>query len=64
MCVSTNCGFRCNDFEEVIAFARYFNFINCPFKVKGLVIKPEGELIELKRIKNPTNFYEYIMLEF
>ena len=39
---SASCGFECHNFEEVLAFAKYFLSIGCPFKVDGLYIEPEG----------------------
>lgn len=59
-----SCGFVCNNFDEVLEFAKYFNSINCPFEVDGLYIEPKGQLIPLKHINEKRDIYEYIMLEF
>lgn len=61
---SVSCGFGCSNFKEILEFARYFLSIGCPFKVSGLYIEPEGELIPLKRSNEEKNVYEYILLEF
>lgn len=61
---SVCCGFLCHTFEEVIEFAKYFHSINCSFKVNGLYIEPEGQLIPLKSCAQQDDIWEYIMLEF
>lgn len=30
---SASCGFECNSYDEVLAFAGYFLSIGCPFEV-------------------------------
>lgn len=61
---SASCGFECHNFEEVLEFAKYFHSINCPFKVDGLYIEPEGQLMPLKHSSEQRNIWEYLMLEF
>lgn len=61
---SVSCGFECHNFEEVLEFAKYFHSINCPFKVNGLYIEPEGQLIPLKHCNEEREGWEYLMLEF
>lgn len=61
---SASCGFECHNFEEVLEFAKYFHSINCPFKVDGLYIKPEGQLMPLKYFSEQRDIWEYLMLEF
>ncbi len=61
---SASCGFECHNFEEVLEFAKYFHSINCPFKVDGLYIEPEGQLMPLKYFSEQRDIWEYLMLEF
>lgn len=61
---SASCGFECHNFEEVLAFAKYFLSIGCPFKVDGLYIEPEGQLVPLKHSSEERDIWEYLMLEF
>ena len=61
---SASCGFECYNFEEVLEFAKYFHSINCPFKVDGLYIEPEGQLMPLKYFSEQRDIWEYLMLEF
>lgn len=61
---SASCGFECHNFEEVLEFAKYFHSINCPFKVNGLYIEPEGQLMPLKYFSEQRDIWEYLMLEF
>lgn len=61
---SVSCGFECHNFEEVLEFAKYFHSINCPFKVDGLYIEPEGQLMPLKYFSEQRDIWEYLMLEF
>lgn len=59
-----SCGFGCHNFKEVIEFAEYFLSIGCPFKVDGLYIEPEGQLVPLKHSSEERDIWEYLMLEF
>lgn len=61
---SASCGFECHNFEEVLEFAKYFHSINRPFKVDGLYIEPEGQLMPLKYFSEQRDIWEYLMLEF
>ena len=61
---SASCGFECHNFEEVLELAKYFHSINCPFKVDGLYIEPEGQLMPLKYFSEQRDIWEYLMLEF
>lgn len=61
---SVSCGFECHDTKELIEFVKFFISIKCSFKVGGLYIEPEGELIPLKRLFEKREVYEYILLEF
>lgn len=61
---SASCGFECNSYDEVLAFAGYFLSIGCPFKVDGLYIEPEGQLVPLKQFNEEREGWEYLMLEF
>lgn len=60
---SASCGFECHNFEEVLEFAKYFHSINCPFKVDGLYIEPEGQLMPLKYFSEQRDIWEYLMLQ-
>lgn len=61
---SASCGFECHNHKEILEFAEYFLSIGCPFKVDGLYIEPEGNLIPLKQSNEERNIWEYLMLEF
>lgn len=61
---SASCGFMCHNQKEVLEFAKYFSSINCPFKVNGLYIEPEGQLIPLKHFNEEREGWEYLMIEF
>ena len=61
---SASCGFECHDHKEILEFAEYFLYIGCSFKVDGLYIEPEGNLIPLKRSDEEKDIWEYLMLEF
>lgn len=59
-----SCGFECNNFDEVLAFAKYFNQIGCGFEVDDLYIVPHGKLIPLKHSDETELIWEYLMLEY
>lgn len=61
---SASCGFECHNHEEVLAFAKYFLSVGCPFEVDGLYIEPKGQLIPLKYYSEERDMWEYLMLEF
>ena len=61
---SASCGFECNSFDEVLAFATYFNRIECGFEVDGLYIEPKGRLVPLKQSNEERDIWEYLMLEY
>lgn len=62
--VSASAGFECATFEDIIAFAKYFHTIGCPFKINNLYIQPEAKLIPLKRCYKNRDLYEFLMIEF
>lgn len=61
---SASCGFECNSYDEVLAFAGYFLSIGCSFEVSDLYIEPKGNLIPLKQWNEERDGWEYLMLEF
>lgn len=61
---SASCGFECNNYDEVLAFAGYFLSIGCSFEVSDLYIEPKGNLIPLKQSNEEREIWEYLMLEF
>lgn len=61
---SASCGFECNNYDEVLAFAKYFLSIGCSFEVSDLYIEPKGNLIPLKQSNEEREVWEYLMLEF
>lgn len=61
---AASCGFECNNFDEVLAFAKYFIRIGCGFEVDGLYIEPKGQLVPLKHSSEEQDMWEYLMLEY
>lgn len=61
---SVSCGFECNNFNELMAIAKYLNSIGCPYSFNGLYILPDAELIPLKHSSTKEDVYEYIMIQF